>query len=239
MRQVAARRLAIFGFGVIVALIAGVLGGAVLTLPPASSGLADEVHNQLDRAGAKNPVTAVLMNFRGYDTLLEVTVLLLAALGARALGAAGRADISEGVEPGDNPVLQGFIRLVAPVMIVVAGYLLWVGGHAPGGAFQAGAVLAALGVLLLMGGVDWTRRLSDGGERLLLVVGLTAFVAVGVGSMWGNRHLLEYPSAVVKWLTLCIEAAVVVSVATGIIALFRGGSLRSPLRSRRTFVRSG
>ncbi len=72
--------------GLLSALAAG-LGYAVSTLPP-SPGLEALVAEHLDASGTRNPVTAVLLNFRGYDTLLELGVLLLALLGVWSLGAA-------------------------------------------------------------------------------------------------------------------------------------------------------
>lgn len=71
------------------ALAAGVgaaLLAAMAELPVEAAGLRDEVLRHLAASGVEHPVTAVLMNFRGYDTWLEVVVLLLAALAALALG---------------------------------------------------------------------------------------------------------------------------------------------------------
>ena len=48
--------------------------------------LADDVLANLQVSGVSNPVTAVLLNFRAYDTLLELAVLLAAVLGILALG---------------------------------------------------------------------------------------------------------------------------------------------------------
>ena len=98
-------------------------------------------------SGVSHPVTAVLANFRGYDTLLEMAVLLLVLVGVWSLSTApSEREISTGA------VLDFFVRLLLPVMILIAGYLLWVGAHAPGGVFQAGSVLGAAGVLLLLSG---------------------------------------------------------------------------------------
>jgi len=212
-------------FGVVVAGIIGVLGVAIFSLPREAVGLSAAVEADLDRAGAKNPVTAVLLNFRGYDTMLEIVVLLLALIGARVLTT---ADASSDVKQSQpvNPALLGFIRIVAPVMIIVAGYLLWVGGHAPGGAFQAAAVLAAMGVLLKLGGVHWTRNLSKRGERLLLVGGLTVFLAVATGVMTSQRGFLEYPPPAAKTLILLIESAATISIAAILLSLFSSGTLR-------------
>ncbi|WP_372723361.1 Na(+)/H(+) antiporter subunit B [Novipirellula sp.] len=212
-------------FAFVVAGITGAIVVAIFRLPSEAIGLSDAAIANLDAAGAKNPVTAVLLNFRGYDTLLEILVLLLAVIGARVLTA---SDASLVVEPAQsaNPVLLGFIRILAPVMIMVAGYLLWVGGHAPGGAFQAAAVLAALGVLLKLGGVTWTRKLSQRGERLLLVAGLAVFLVVATAVMLSQRRFLEYPPSVAKTLILVIESAATVSIAAILLALFSSGTLR-------------
>ncbi len=238
MNQSRNRQFVSVGFGLVVAAIVGVLASAILTLPLETTGLADDVAGKLGPAGARNPVTAVLLNFRGYDTLLELTVLLLAVLGARVLATADSRDVAERTSRPVNPVLLGFIRVVAPVMIVVAGYLLWVGGHAPGGAFQAGAVLAALGVLLQLGGVNWTQILflSASGERLLLVAGLAVFLAVGAGTtISGGRPLLAYAPSAAKWCILLIEAVATVSIAAILLALFCSGTLgkAEPSREKR------
>jgi len=70
----------------ILALAAG-LGYTVLSLPDQAHGLQNAVAGQLKNSGVSNPVTAVLLNFRGYDTLLEMVALLLALLGVWSLGA--------------------------------------------------------------------------------------------------------------------------------------------------------
>ncbi len=53
----------------------------VLTLPQNTPGLAILVAENLKTTGVTNPVTAVLLNYRGYDTLLELTVLLVPLIG--------------------------------------------------------------------------------------------------------------------------------------------------------------
>jgi hypothetical protein len=83
-------------------------------------------------------VTAVLLNFRGYDTLLEIAVLTSALVGVWALGPAPRIK-----ETTPSPVLLGMNSVLIPLAPMICAYLLWAGARAPGGAFQAGAVLAA------------------------------------------------------------------------------------------------
>ena len=55
--------------------VAAALSWGALDLPR-TDGVAPLVERRLDESGVSNPVTAVLLNFRGYDTLLEITVLL-------------------------------------------------------------------------------------------------------------------------------------------------------------------
>jgi len=204
-------------FPLLLALAAG-LGYAVLSLPDQAQGLQSAVAGQLEKSGVTNPVTAVLLNFRGYDTLLEMVVLLLALLGVWSLGASPPA--CEQSAPG--PVLDTLTRLLAPVLVVVAGYLLWAGAHAPGGAFQAGALLGAAGVLLILTGGRFRHGLRRRALRVALVAGMVAFTAVAVLTLQGGRALLEYPPAQAGVLILLIETAATVSIGVTLAALFLG-----------------
>ena len=203
---------------VLLSALAAGLGYAVLSLPSPPPGLSSHVAANLETSGVSNPVTAVLLNFRGYDTLLELGVLLLALLGVWSLGVA-----PEHHEPPPGPVLDMLTRLLAPLLILVAGYLLWVGAHAPGGAFQAGSVLAAAGVLLLLTGRRPGAGFSGLPLRITLAAGLGVFVVVGVVLMLLGGRLLEYPPSFAGALILLIEAAATLSIGTTLAALFLGG----------------
>ncbi|MCF6235650.1 MAG: sodium:proton antiporter [Gammaproteobacteria bacterium] len=203
--------------GLLSVLAAG-LGYAILSLPALSPGLSEQVALKLDTSGVSNPVTAVLLNFRAYDTLLELAVLLLALLGIWSLGS-----IQERHEPSPGPVLDMLSRLLVPLLILVAGYLLWVGSHAPGGAFQAGSVLGAAGVLLLLAGWRIEAQFTGLSLRIVLVMGLGVFVVVGVVAILQGGQLLEYPPSFAATLILLIEAAATVSIGITLAALFLGG----------------
>ena len=60
------------------------LAGTVIALPFPGEGLAPLVEAYLAESGVRHPVTAVLLNYRGYDTLLEIAVLQAAVLGVLA-----------------------------------------------------------------------------------------------------------------------------------------------------------
>lgn len=201
--------------------LAGVLGlalvWALLDLPVAAVHLPQQVATRMETSGVAHPVTAVLLNFRGYDTLLEIAVLLLALLGVLALPhhRSGRARGPASV----NPVLQTLARLLAPLMLLVSGYLLWAGAHQPGGAFQAGAVLAAAAVLLDLAGLLPAWATPGRALRTGLGFGLLVFLAVAAAAMWQGA-LLQYPPAWAGVLILAIEASLTFSLGLILAGLY-------------------
>jgi len=183
--------------------------------------LAGEVLGRLSESGVTNPVTAVLLNFRACDTLLELGVLLVALLGIQALGPQRRP-----YAPAE-PVLASLVRWLIPALILTGGYLLWVGAHAPGGAFQAGAVLAAGGVLLRLAGRRSAGLPGGAALRLLSVGGVAAFLAVGLALLLAGRPFLGFPSAWAGALILLIEAAATLAIAVTLIQAYLGGRVPS------------
>ena len=114
-----------------------ILGWTVWTLPPYSDRMVNQVLSNMAVSGVENPVTAVLLNFRGYDTLLEIGVLLLAAVGVLTVS----PSLARRSDSTPSPILFLLLRRLLPFIILVSGYILWIGKYAPGGAFQAGAYL--------------------------------------------------------------------------------------------------
>lgn len=202
---------------VLLAATAGLLLiGVMLDLPPPPVRLPVAVAQRLGESGVSHPVTAVLLNFRGYDTLLEVGVLLLALLGVLAAGGAG----GDAAAPRPGPaILQALARTLTPVMVLAAGYLLWAGAHRPGGAFQAGAVLAAGAVLLHVAGLLPARVAPGPGQRWGLAAGLLVFAAVGA-MVLTRGTLLQYPPHLAGALILLIEASLTVSLGLMLAGLF-------------------
>lgn len=194
------------------------LGYAIWVLPPHSAGLSAEVAMNLDASGASNPVTAVLLNFRGYDTMLEMVVLLLALLGIWS-----QSDLPPRFIAPAVPVLDIFSRFLVPIFILVAAYLLWVGADAPGGAFQAGSVLGAVGVLLLLSGWKPRANLTQWPLKLALIAGLGAFITIGLLTTLYEGQLLAYPAAQAGILILVLESLATISIGVTLAALFLMG----------------
>ena len=208
----------------VIALVFIGLASTVLSLPPVAAGLADDVNAALGDSGIPNPVTATLLDFRSYDTLLEIAVLLLAATAIRSVG---RGDLPTLRRTDEILALLG--RVLVPVMILIAGYLLMSGFAAPGGAFQAGATLAAAGVLLILSGKAGPLPAHGSTARLALAIGLAAFVVAGVAGLLLVGAFLDYPAPYTGVVVLLLEISVSLSVALALLEMFVG-ALRRPVR---------
>jgi multisubunit Na+/H+ antiporter MnhB subunit len=201
-------------------VVLGALIWALVHLPETPASLTAEAHQALAQSGVTNPVTAVLLNYRSYDTLLELGVLLLAVVAVWSLR---RANPSSFARPAGS-LLESLLRYLLPLLLLTAGYLLWIGSFAPGGAFQGGALLGGAIVLILLGGLAVGRLAGRSGLlKSGLYLGLAVFLVLGLGVMLFGGRLLEYPTGQAKTLILLIETAALISIGLTLGGLFYGG----------------
>lgn len=189
------------------------------TLPDRAATLPAAVAERLGETGASNAVTAVLLDFRSYDTLLEVGVLVVALVAVWSLDRGSRAFSRAPGEMAEDPVLEAWARLVVPVLAVAAVYLVWAGSSRPGGAFQAAALLAGGAVLILTAGITRPVPSAAPAVRLLGALGLVLFVVVGLGSMAWTGDFLRYPAGTAYTLVLLVESVLTVSIAVILVEL--------------------
>ncbi len=161
--------------------------------------------NSVPGGGGSNVVNVILVDFRGYDTLGEISVLALASLSIYALldrlhlpgperGVTGHA-----WELDPHPVIMAtFARLLLPLALLAAAFLFLRGHNLPGGGFIAGLVTAAaLIVQYLANGVAWTHARLPWNLHALIGLGLgvatlTGLVSLGFGDPFLTstfRHL--------------------------------------------------
>jgi multisubunit Na+/H+ antiporter MnhB subunit len=210
-------------------LVAAGLVAALARLARPDAGLTGLAAAPMEDLGLGNPVTAVLLAYRGWDTLLEAVVLLVALVGIWSLGPDalwhGRPGLRQHVRK--DGVLATFGRFLPPLGIMVGVYLVWIGAYAPGGAFQAGTVLAAVWLLAMMAGLAEPPRIGGPGLRWALAGGPLLFLAIGgLGLLWGA--FMAYPPGGAKTAILAIEFALTASIALTLALLVLG-----PARSAR------
>lgn len=195
--------------------------GAVMALGlPAPDTTADAAATAAGTHPMGNAVTAVLLDFRGYDTLLEMVVLLLAAVGIRELVDGQPLPDPHPSTPVADPMLQSLLIVVCPLLVATALYLLVTGATGPGGAFQAGALLGALGVLLRLAGRLVAASAPSLAWRCALVVGLGCFLLMAVLSPFHAGMPMSYPPVLAYPVMLVVETALMISIAATLVLLF-------------------
>ncbi len=203
------------------AALAVFLVTALLDMPDEAVGLTDLAALHMAQSGVDHPVTAVLLNFRAYDTWLEIGVLLMAAMGMLLFHR--RSDLMDiRLMPSPEPVLDWLIKLLFPMMVLVSGYLLWMGKYSSGGAFQSGVVLGAGGVLLWLAGHRSVTGFSGPIFRSLLIVGFLSFLIVALINVALNQQMLDFPPAWAGHIILLLEGAATLSIAVTVAALIIG-----------------
>ncbi|MCX9157980.1 monovalent cation/H+ antiporter subunit A [Niveibacterium sp. 24ML] len=116
---------------------------AMLRKPPAISDY--QLANAVSGAGGTNAVNVIIVDFRGFDTLGEITVLAAAALIVWAFLARERAGVLGRFQ--GSFMLPTAVKIVMPFAALVAVHLYLRGHNLPGGGFVAGLLLA-IGLVL-------------------------------------------------------------------------------------------
>jgi multicomponent K+:H+ antiporter subunit A len=250
-----------------VALGAGVglatLAYAAMTRPAPDSISRYFVENAYTRGGGTNIVNVILVDFRGFDTLGEITVLGVVALTVYALLRRFRPapesipvpeqqrtqDVHDEARPdrrtGDTvkdamatPAL--IMALLFPVIGVTAMFLLLRGHDLPGGGFVAGITMAVAFILQYMArGTSWV----EARLRVLPVrwMGLGLLLAGGTGAaawLFGRPFLTSYFSYAEMPLIGAVPLASALLFDIGVFSLVVGATVLMLIALAHQAVRS-
>src|SRR5690554_805419 len=184
---------------VFIALVAG--GGMTLVTlamltQPFSSISEFFLANSQSGGGGTNVVNVILVDFRGFDTLGEISVLGIAALGIYAM----LKNIALPPPPSDG---QGrawtrdnhplMLRLVArpmlPLALMISAYVFLRGHNMPGGGFIAGLITSvALILQYIASGMVWTQDRIGIKYHNVIGLGLMFATIAGAGSFRSEEH---------------------------------------------------
>lgn len=227
-------------------LLALVVGGGLvwgsLVLPPFGAAEAP-IHQHVapryiegakTEVGIPNIVTAVLADYRAFDTLGETAVVFCAALAVMVLLRGGRPataqrdDARMGQGMASDLIVRVGAKLILPFILLFALYVQLHGDYGPGGGFQAG-VIAAAGVILVgvTMGLRRAKRLAPRRVvQAMAALGVLIFAGTGVATMLMGGNFLEYGVLLSNAKAghhlgiILVEAGVLVTVAGAMIALF-------------------
>lgn len=173
--------------------IATIIGGGIATLTYAIISRPFEtisgyfLDHSVPGGGGHNVVNVILVDFRGYDTFGEITVLALAALGIFAmlhnlsLPSSRRDPFGRAWSDDPHPLmLRTFAQIILPLTLLFGIYVFLRGHNEPGGGFIAGLIVAsALVAQYMANGIEAAER------RLQLpihgIIGAGLLIALGTG----------------------------------------------------------
>ena len=192
-------------FGPLRLVVSVAVGAAVFVLALVAGGARSDVaapqisDEMLERsvpdAKGANVVNVILVDFRGLDTLGEITVLLVAGLGVVALARATRRHRSGSVEMLMErlPLLELFSRLLFGSILVLAIYFLFSGHNQPGGGFVGGLTAgSAISLRYLAGGAQAVRQSLPVPPWTVLGGGLALAAGTAVTPMLLGGAILEH-----------------------------------------------
>jgi multicomponent K+:H+ antiporter subunit A len=224
---------------------------AVMTRPAPDGGISSFfLKNAYTGGGGHNVVNVILVDFRGFDTFGEITVLAIVALTVFALLRRFRPapdsieapeqqriqtsfdEARPDREPGDTIseyllVPSVIMQWLFPVIIVFAAYLFVRGHNLPGGGFVAGIVMASAFILQYMAaGTRWVESHLKVLPVKWMGVGLLLAAAAGAGSwLFGYPFLTSHARYVELPFIGKIHAASAIFFDLGVFALVMGATV--------------
>jgi multicomponent Na+:H+ antiporter subunit B len=135
-------------------------------------------------SGSANLVTSIVVNYRGFDTLGEVTVLFVSITGVGII-LYGMKEVFCG-KP--SLIVSTGSKVLFPLIVLFGAYIFVHGHLTPGGGFPGGAVIAS-GILLLIVGT-FGYKLKEGVAKLLEAIAGSTFVIIGILGLTNSGSFL-------------------------------------------------
>ncbi|WP_417657999.1 monovalent cation/H+ antiporter subunit A [Pseudidiomarina aestuarii] len=221
-------------------LLAGLIGGIVGTLNYAlltrefTSISEFFLLNSKPGGGGTNVVNVILVDFRGFDTLGEITVLAIAAAGIHKLLNNLRPFMPSSDVDGrawhtiKHPLLvQVVSQALLPLALMVSAYIFLRGHNLPGGGFIAGLITAAAMILqYISNGVEWLKERFDYNYQSLTAVGVMIALFTGIGSWFFGANFLTSSFTYLDWpLVGKFEVATAILFDLGVYLTVVGATL--------------
>lgn len=194
-----------------------------------------------------NLVTGVLADYRGFDTLLETTVMYLAGFAvamvlSNKLKRHWNAEIFGQMNVFGGPDVRVTIPLVVPIVLIYAVYVLMHGEVSLGGGFQAGALIAMAYILYAMvAGIEIKSiKVTQHFAVCTAAIGVLIYALTGLLPLFFGGRFLEYgklplpihEAELHSIGILLIEIGVTICVAATIITILEAVLERKNIHDR-------
>ena len=185
------------GISAVVGGLIGTICYALLTRPLTS--ISDFfIENSKTGGGGTNVVNVILVDFRGFDTLGEITVLGIAALGIYKLIARMKLFMPSSDYKGrpwsndGHPIMLAVLsQSLLPIALLVSAFIFFRGHNMPGGGFIAGLITSvAIIQQYIAHGVDWMKHRVKVDYQILIGSGIAIAALTGVGSWAFDKPFL-------------------------------------------------
>jgi len=139
-------------------------------------------------SGSANTIAAIVTDYRSFDTLGEVTVLTVSALGvALLLGGSKQRRIELNFKP--NFMLRVGSRALFGIILMTGIYISIHGHLTPGGGFPGGSMIASSVLLLYL--ADDEFRANIKGIKAIQSLAGSAYVIAGLLGLFIGTYFLE------------------------------------------------
>jgi multicomponent K+:H+ antiporter subunit A len=211
----------------IIAVVSGAglsaIAYAVLTRPHPQGISSFFVQQSVPLGGGANVVNVILVDFRGFDTFGEITVLGIVALTVYALlrrfrppleslalptarqqlpandkllGRYAEPDPKTLIPDGIMKIPAVLVRLLMPMAALISLYFLIRGHNLPGGGFVGGLIMATAIILqYIVGGVIWVETRQRIHPQNWIGLGLLAAGVAAMSVWWASKPFL----AAISW----------------------------------------
>lgn len=204
------------------------------------------IEESMEETGAVNVVCALILNYRGFDTMGESFVLFTAATAVAILLRVDKREHRAQRHDRRNesyyhlsadPIVSVTSKIIVPNILLFGVYILLFGHLSPGGGFSGGAVIGS-GLILyaMVFGLDAADRILGQRKRSVIILCALLFYCVSKGYSFftGANHLHSFISSGVPGRIISAGLLMPLNIAVGLVvsctmfgfySVFRRGKL--------------
>jgi multicomponent Na+:H+ antiporter subunit B len=169
------------------------------------------INNTKEQIGINSISTAILADYRAFDTFLETLVMLIVLIGAMKT-----SPIIEIPNFSTDFFQQKTIQFIFPIIFILSFYILLNGKETPGGGFQFGAMIASIIILYFL--VKKKNIININGNIFLYlgIVGVLMYLITGMYSMLLGYNIFTFDAYGINQNIAHQKAIFIIEIGIGI-----------------------